>query len=211
MPERVGRPDGVGVEAGAASRRVPRAVGRIPGGPSRSRRDGPGPRTPRRAPSARDTAARRRRSSTWPCSPPWPSGVAVIFKSAAVAGLMSTALSHVEPRDRLRQLLQPAVVGKPPVEHRGIVTERDLEAGRARATAARARTVPFADTVTLGKCRAGNDTVVEPAAPGQVEVGGAVDCAAPVVAHDVVRRIDRTGRSSRPGAREPTGRRRAAR
>ena len=147
-----------------------------------------------------------------PCSPPWNDGALAAFSFAAVAGLTSTALSQVSLRDRLRQFLQPAVVGEAAVEDAtGRCGTRSRGAGRRRRRAAGGASCRLDVAATpngLRRERGVRDhAVVQPAAPRASS--SLVDL--PVLADDVVGRSAPGGRSSPRAVRAPTCRRRAAR
>src|ERR1043166_1812213 len=94
-----------------------------------------------------------------------------------------------QPRDRLRQLLQPAVVRKPAVQHRWIVLERHLERGLRIADCGLTDGFRLRDSgsdrhVFRRERGVRDDAVVEPASP--VAVVFRIDL--PEFADDVVRR-----------------------
>ena len=68
-----------------------------------------------------------------------------------VAGLTSTALSHVRCVERLRKLLEPAVVVEAAVEDRGIGPEGDFDAARGHRSRAERRNRPAGVIVRVGR------------------------------------------------------------
>ena len=92
-----------------------------------------------------------------------------------------------QPRDRLRQLLEPGVVRKPPVVHRRIRTKHDLvragfELARPRPPQRESRRSEASHSLPAVACP--NISVIQRAPPDGLEI--ASELFLPVLAHDVV-------------------------
>ena len=72
----------------------------------------------------------------WPCSPPWNDGEPTAFSRSAVAGLTSTALSHVSLVIGLGSSCSQPLFAKRPSRIGRVGAEGDLEPAAAGAAVA---------------------------------------------------------------------------
>src|ERR1035441_4978282 len=97
-------------------------------------------------------------------------------------GIVPTEIS-----DRLRGLLEPAVVGPAAVVDQRIATEDDLHRLAVAAVVARRDVPTLGGDALRGQCRVGYETIVQRLAPLRFEITTR-HLALPVLAHDVVAR-----------------------